>query len=84
MRSLRSNWKLLSAPILLLSSFFLPAAAQAQVTFQGIQTTLVGGLNDPNGVAVDGLGNVYVADTYNNRAFELPAGGGAQIPQATV
>jgi sugar lactone lactonase YvrE len=32
------------------------------------------GLNDPNGVAVDGSGNVYIADTGNNRVLYYPVG----------
>jgi hypothetical protein len=34
-------------------------------------TTLGGGFLEPQGVAVDGSGNVYVADTYNNAVKEL-------------
>ena len=37
-------------------------------------TTLGGGFNHPFGVAVDGSGNVYVADTGNNAVKEMPAG----------
>lgn len=29
-------------------------------------------------MAVDALGDVFIADTYNNRVVEVPAGGGAQ------
>ncbi|HUE03259.1 MAG TPA: Ig-like domain repeat protein, partial [Bryobacteraceae bacterium] len=52
----------------------------------GVQTTLnvnVGGmgLNQPAGVAVDAAGDVFIADSGNNRVVELPAGGG---PQTTV
>ena len=36
------------------------------------------GLNCPYGVAVDGAGDVFIADTGNNRVVEVPAGGGAQ------
>ena len=32
------------------------------------------GLNDPNGVAVDRAGNVYITDTGNNRVLYYPAG----------
>jgi serine/threonine-protein kinase len=32
------------------------------------------GLHFPGGVAVDSSGNVYVADTYNNRVVKLAAG----------
>ena len=36
------------------------------------------GLSNPQGVAVDGAGDVFIADTGNNRVVEVPAGGGAQ------
>ena len=36
-------------------------------------------LNLPFGVAVDGAGDLFIADTDNNRVVELPAGGGAAI-----
>jgi serine/threonine protein kinase, bacterial len=32
------------------------------------------GLNGPIGVAVDGAGNLYVADSGNNRVLKLAAG----------
>ena len=47
----------------------------------GVQTTVGSGLNGPYGVAVDGAGDVFIADTFNNRVVEVPAGGG---PQTTV
>ena len=37
-------------------------------------TTLGGGFRDPTGVAVDGGGNVYVADSGNNAVNEMPPG----------
>jgi hypothetical protein len=37
-------------------------------------TTLGGGLNHPTGVAVDGAGNVYVADIWNGAVKEMPPG----------
>ncbi|MBW4053475.1 MAG: hypothetical protein HIU85_18835 [Proteobacteria bacterium] len=40
------------------------AAATTAVTF-----------NNPSGVAVDSLGNLYVADTLNNRILEIPPSG---------
>jgi len=36
------------------------------------------GLAQPSGVAVDGAGNVFIADRGNSRVVEVPAGGGAQ------
>ena len=48
----------------------------------GVQTTVpASGLGQVLGVAVDAAGNVFIADTYNARVVEVPAGGG---PQATV
>ena len=45
----------------------------------GAQTTVGSGLSVPCGVAVDGAGDVFIADAGNNRVVEVPAGGGAQI-----
>jgi DNA-binding beta-propeller fold protein YncE len=39
------------------------------------------GLSNPRGAAVDAAGDVFIADTYNSRVVEVPAGGG---PQTTV
>ena len=63
--------------LLLLGAFSATAHAQS-VTFAGAQTTLGSGLSLPTGVAVDGAGDVFIADSYNSRAVEVPAGGGAQ------
>jgi sugar lactone lactonase YvrE len=41
------------------------------------ETTLASGFNLPQGVAVDGAGNVVVGDTGSNAVEEIPAGGGA-------
>jgi large repetitive protein len=40
-------------------------------------TTLGSGFNVPRSVAVDGAGNVYVGDTFNNAVKEIVAGGGS-------
>ena len=46
-----------------------------QISFlPGSQSTLGGGFNDPNGVAVDGFGNVFVADVGNHAVKEIPVG----------
>jgi Kelch motif/NHL repeat len=45
----------------------------------GLQTTVsASGLFYPSGVAMDGAGDVFIADQGNNRVVEVPAGGGAQ------
>lgn len=50
------------------------------VSFAGVQTTLPAvGLAFPEGVALDRAGDVFIADTFNSRIVELPAGGGVQI-----
>ncbi len=41
-------------------------------------TSLGSGFSGPSDVSIDVHGNIYVADTQNNRVVELPAGGGAQ------
>ncbi|MEI9978550.1 MAG: MBG domain-containing protein [Edaphobacter sp.] len=40
----------------------------------GVQTTLTSELNQAFGIAVDGAGNVFIADTNNNRIVEVPFG----------
>ena len=52
-----------------------------QIAFgPGVQTTVpASGLVNPYFVAVDGAGDVFIADANNNRVVEVPAGGGAQI-----
>jgi sugar lactone lactonase YvrE len=44
----------------------------------GIQSTVGSGLVEPIGVAVNGAGDVFIADTFNSRVVKVPAGGGAQ------
>jgi sugar lactone lactonase YvrE len=47
-----------------------------QVVFNAPLTpaTLGGGFNSPSGTAMDGSGNVYVADAFNHAVKEIPAG----------
>ncbi|MGD0730849.1 MAG: choice-of-anchor D domain-containing protein [Terracidiphilus sp.] len=53
---------------------FSPATAVAiSPTANGIP------LNSPRGVAVDAAGDLFIADTYNNRVVEVPAGDGGAI-----
>jgi sugar lactone lactonase YvrE len=66
----------------LATAFLSGAGLGARVGFiPGTATQLGAQLSSPNGVAVDGTGNVYIADTGNNRVVEVPwtgAGYGAQ------
>ena len=70
-----------AALIIVLGVFFCSTAAAQTAHFRGAQSTVpTSGLNFPNGVAVDGSGNVYIADTDNNRVLKetLSAGGYTQ------
>jgi len=42
-------------------------------------TVFASGFNQPKGVAVDGAGNVYVADYGNNAIMKIPAAGGTPV-----
>jgi len=69
-------------PRVVLACLFLCAiapSALAQVSFTGIQTTVGTGFNYPFGAAVDGNGNVYVADFSGNEVKEILAVNG-RIP----
>jgi sugar lactone lactonase YvrE len=57
-------------------------APQAAFYGNGL-TTVVSGLSRPSAVALDGGGDLFIADTFNNRVLELPAGGGAQTTVGT-
>jgi sugar lactone lactonase YvrE len=51
----------------------------------GTEITLLDkGLNYPQGVAVDGAGDLFVADVLNNRVLEVPAGCTSNTCQTTV
>ncbi|MFL6351961.1 MAG: choice-of-anchor D domain-containing protein [Bryobacteraceae bacterium] len=67
--------------LLPLGAVLMAPAAQAQsISFAGSQTAVAAsGLSQPTGVAVDGAGNVFIADYGNSRVVKVPAGGGAQI-----
>ena len=53
-------------------------------TLPGTVTALGAQLSGPTGVAVDGRGNLYIADTGNNRIEELPWTGNGYGPQTTL
>jgi sugar lactone lactonase YvrE len=50
----------------------------------GTMTSLGAQLSSPAGLTVDGGGNVYIADTGNNRIVELPWTGSGYGPQTTL
>jgi sugar lactone lactonase YvrE len=51
-----------------------------QIAFASASQTTVGsGLGFPTAIAMDGAGDLFIADSFNQRVVELPAGGGAQI-----
>jgi len=61
----------------LLATLLLPGAAPAQTAyFSGAVATLDSGFSRPLAVAVDGNGNVFVADTGNSAVKEIVAAGG--------
>jgi large repetitive protein len=65
--------------LLLLLAIGGVASAQERVQFNGALTTVGTGLYGPQGVVVEGSGNVFIADTGNNRVVEVPVGGGAEF-----
>jgi len=62
----------------------LASGLYAQVTFQGIQTTLASGFNYPEFIAVDRWGNLYVADTDNEAIKEILAVNGSIPGNPTI
>ncbi len=57
-----------------------PQIAYNSGTVTIIDPTVNGeGLSYPEGVAVDGLGDLFIADSYQNRIVEVPASGGSSI-----
>jgi sugar lactone lactonase YvrE len=73
--TLRVSSLRVSLLVLALASLMLSTAAQAQTaSFSYAIAALGGGFNNPSGVAVDGSGNVYVADSGYNAVKEMPAG----------
>ena len=59
-------------------------AASGTVSSGSTVVTLGSGFSYPNGVAVDGSGNVYVADTVHNAVEEILAVGGVVSSSSTV
>jgi sugar lactone lactonase YvrE len=68
--------------VLLVGMIAAPAHAQ-NVTFDGAQITVGTGLNNPQGVTLDGAGNAYIADTANNRVVKVVLATGTQTTVGT-
>jgi sugar lactone lactonase YvrE len=67
------------------TAFISGVGIGSQIAFiPGVETQLGTQLSGPSGVAVDGYGNVYIADTGNNRVVELPWTGSGYGPQTTL
>lgn len=62
---------LLAISVLMFGAVFSAGAAEAVYSY----SLSWGGLNHPNSVAVDASGNVYVADTNNNRIKQFSPNG---------
>jgi sugar lactone lactonase YvrE len=72
------SWKV--ACSMLVAAFALTSAHAQQVTFAGALTTVPAtGLFCPRGVAVDTLGDVFIANSNHSQIIEVPAGGGAEF-----
>ena len=62
------------------TGYVLGTGLGPQVNFSpGTESTLGSSFSLPHNVAVDGVGNVFVADSNNNAVKEIPAGGGTPI-----
>ncbi len=69
---------------LVLAAVTLPAGAQT-VTFAGSQTTIpASGLVGPTGIASNGAGDIFIADSDNDRVVKIPAGCTSSACQTTV
>jgi sugar lactone lactonase YvrE len=60
-------------------------SAAAQITLVSSTASIAGAtLNNPTGLTVDAQGNLYIADTGNNRVVFLPQSGGWNLSQAST
>jgi hypothetical protein len=85
--SARSSLLARTQPSLLLlaaAALLLPAVSQAQVTFNGEQSTVATGFSSPVGVAVDGAGDLFVADAGTGAVTEVLAVNGSIPPSPST
>ena len=69
--------------LFLFGATIVPAEAQ-EVTFTGAQIAVPApGLHCARGVAVNGTGDVFIADSNDSRIIEVPVGGGAEFTVGT-
>lgn len=67
----------LASLVLVASGLVGPTPASAATPHPAVRIAFEGA-DDQQGIAVDGAGNLYVADTDNDRVVKLPHGGGPQ------
>lgn len=86
LRDRRTAWTrvLLAAAVAATASFSGSAAGAQTAKFVGVQTTLSSSFSSPYGLAVDGSGNVYVADSGNNAVKEIMAVNGSIPASPTI
>jgi sugar lactone lactonase YvrE len=70
--------------LLVLAGPLSPIAGRAQVLFLGVKTPVGSGFNIPCGTAVDGNGNVYVADCSSQAVYEIVASDGVVSSTSTA
>jgi len=59
-------------------------SAPRTALYPASQTVVATQLSGPSGVAVDGFGNLYIADSGNNRIVEMPASGASYASPRTL
>jgi streptogramin lyase len=70
--------------LLLVIALIVPQALHSQIlSLADVQTSLGSGLNAPYGVAVDATGNLFIADTGNNRVIEISTKGATSTVPAS-
>jgi streptogramin lyase len=78
-----SGWRVAAASVLTVC-VLTSVPLEAQTAHSGAVVTLGTGFSTPTGVAVDGSGNVYVADNGNSAVKEIVAVNGSIPPSPTI